>query len=92
MVTIRGVYDGKDIKPLPTESLPAVDHDVPVAITFLEEIPADGDRRRRQAQIARRMRAARQAMSVLGESVKDLVEAGRERYDYRLDLVPSSQE
>jgi hypothetical protein len=78
MVTIRGVYDGKDIKPLPTESLPAVDHEVPVAITFLEEIPADGDKRERQAEIAKRMRRSRQAMPALAESVKDLVEAGRE--------------
>ena len=79
MVTIRGVYDGKAIKPLPTEALPAVDHEVPVAITFLEDIPAGGDRRQRQEQIAKRLRSSRQAMAALGESVKDLVEAGRER-------------
>ena len=78
MVTIRGVYDGKEIKPLPTEPLPVVDHEVAVAITFLEEIPYAGDRRQHQAQIAKRMRASRQAMALLGESVKDLVEAGRE--------------
>ncbi len=79
MMTIRGVYDGKAIKPLPTESLPAVDHEVPVAITFLEEIPADGDKRKRQAETAKRMRASREAMPALEESVKDLVEKGRER-------------
>jgi hypothetical protein len=79
MMTIRGVYDGKAIKPLPTESLPDVDHEVPVAITFLEEIPVDGDKRKRQAEIVKRMRDSRQAMQALAESVKDLVEAGRER-------------
>lgn len=78
MMTIRGVYDGKNIKPLPTESLPAVDHEVPVAITFLEKISVDRHTRPDQVEIARRMRASRQAMAVLGESVKDLVEAATE--------------
>lgn len=76
MMTIRGIYDGKNFKPLSTESLPEVDHEVPVAITFLEEIQPDG--LRRQMQIAKRMRTAREAMPVLSESLKELVEAGRE--------------
>lgn len=76
MMTIRGIYDGKNIKPLPTEPLPEVDHEVPVAITFLEEMHPDG--LQTQQQIARRMRTAREAMPILSESLKELVEAGRE--------------
>lgn len=79
MVTILGVYDGKNIKPLPTETLPDVDHEVPVAITFLEDTPVKAHTRAFQAQIAKRMRAARQAMPVLGQTIKELVEDGRER-------------
>jgi hypothetical protein len=79
MLTIRGVYDGKSFKALPTESVPAVDHEVPVAIIFLEEVSTEILKRRDQIEVAERMRAAREAMSPLGVPVSDLVEKGRER-------------
>lgn len=34
MLTIRGVYDGKTIKPLPDQPLPKVEGEIPVVITF----------------------------------------------------------
>jgi hypothetical protein len=37
LLTVRGVYDGKVIKVLPTELLPLVARKVPVAILFLED-------------------------------------------------------
>ncbi|GIV17042.1 MAG: hypothetical protein KatS3mg022_2477 [Armatimonadota bacterium] len=41
MWTIRGVYDGKTIRPLPGERLPDVEGEVPVQIIFqLEDTPA----------------------------------------------------
>lgn len=41
MLTIRGVYDGKTIRPLPGERLPEVEGEVPVQIIFqLEDTPA----------------------------------------------------
>lgn len=79
MLTVRGTFDGKEFKPLPSERVPAIDREVPVAMLFLEEVGADNERTRRQLEIAARMRAARAAMAPLGMSVKDLVEAGRER-------------
>jgi hypothetical protein len=79
MLTIRGVYDGKTFKVLPTEPLPEVQQEVPVAIIFLEDIPIETQRRQDQIEIAERMRSAREAMPPLGISVKDLVEEGRER-------------
>lgn len=79
MLTVRGVYDGKVFKPLPSEKVPLVHREVPVAILFLEDITAGNERKQRQAEIAARMRAARAMMAPLGMSVKDLVEAGRER-------------
>ena len=79
MLTIRGVYDGKTFSALPSEPLPLVEREVPVAIVFLEEVSPAADRRQRQVEIARRMRAARDAMPPLGMSVKELIEAGRER-------------
>lgn len=79
MLAIRGVYDGKTFRALPNEPIPTVDREVPIAIVFLEEISLKAQRRQHLVEVAKRMRAARDAMSPLGVSVKDLVEAGRER-------------
>ena len=79
MLAIRGVYDGKTFSALPNEPVPRVQREVPVAIVFLEEVAPEADRRPHQVEVARRMRAARNAMPPLGVSVKELIEAGRER-------------
>jgi hypothetical protein len=79
MLAIRGVYDGKTFSALPNEPVPQVQREVPVAIVFLEEVASEADRRQHQVGVARRMRAARNAMPPLGVSVKELIEAGRER-------------
>ena len=79
MLAIRGVFDGKTFSALPNEPLPQVQRQVPVAIVFLEEVSPAADRHQRQVEVARRMRAARDAMPPLGMSVKELIEAGRER-------------
>lgn len=79
MLTIRGVYDGRGFRPLPSESLPHVHRKVPVAIVFLEDISGEEETAQSQLNIAGRMRAARNAMLPLGMSVKNLVEEGRER-------------
>jgi hypothetical protein len=79
MLTVRGIYDGKTFRVLPSERVPVVRRKVPVAIIFLEDVAAEERKRKRQVEVARRMRAARAAMEPLGMSVKDLVEAGRER-------------
>jgi hypothetical protein len=79
MIAIRGVYDGKTFSALPSEPLPQVQREIPVAIVFLEEVLLAADHHQHQAEVARRMRAARDAMPPLGMSVKELVEAGRER-------------
>lgn len=63
MLTIRGVYDGKTFSALPNEPLPQVQREVPVAIIFLAEVAPENDERQRQAGVARRMRAARDAAS-----------------------------
>jgi len=79
MLAIRGVYDGKTFKALPTELVPVVHGEVPIAIVFLEDVSAQREPRQHLVAVANRMRAAREAMTPLGMSVKDLVEAGRER-------------
>lgn len=79
MLTIRGVYDGKTFSALPHEPLPEVQREVPVAIIFLAEVAPENDERQRQAGVARRMRAARDAMPPMGVDVKELIETGRER-------------
>jgi len=79
MLAIRGVYDGKIFRALPTEPVPAVQREVPVAIIFLEDVTDISHSRQYQVEVAQRMRAARQVMAPLGVCVKDLVEAGRER-------------
>jgi hypothetical protein len=79
MLAIRGVYNGKTFSALPSEPLPRVQRDVPVAIIFLEEVLPETDSRQHQIEVARRMRAARDTMPPLGVSVKELIEEGRER-------------
>lgn len=79
MLTIRGIYDGKTFKVLPTEPLPNIQGEVPVAIIFLEDVSVEVQKRQHQIEVARQMRAAREAMPPLEMSVKDLVEEGRER-------------
>ena len=79
MIAIRGVYNGKTFSALPGEPLPQVQRDMPVAIIFLEEVSLEEAKRPYQVEVARRMRAARDAMPPLGMSVKELIEAGRER-------------
>jgi len=79
MRAIRGVFDGETFNALPGEPLPAVEREIPVAIVFLEETPSDDETRQRQLSIAKRMRAAREAMPPLDVTVKDLIEAGRVR-------------
>jgi hypothetical protein len=77
MLTVRGTYDGKTFRVLPSEKLPRVTREVPVAIIFLEEMPEE---RRRQLQVeaAQWMRAIRESMPVLDVSIKDLIEEGRD--------------
>jgi len=79
MLTLRGVCDGKTLRILPTEPLPPVEREVPVAIVFLEDIEVAAQGRDRQVEAAKRMRAARQLMPPLEVNIKDLIEEGRER-------------
>ena len=78
MYAIRGIYDGKQVKVLPSEVLPRVNREVMVAIIFWEDLRRDHSSRS-QYDIARRMRAAREAMPPLQMSIKAMVEDGRER-------------
>jgi len=78
MLAVRGIYAGKTIRVLPTEKLPKVTREVPVAIIFLEDL-ADAQRRQLQIEAARRMRARRAAMAPLDMSLKDMIEDGRYR-------------
>lgn len=79
MIAIQGTYDGKSIKPLPSERLPEVNREVPVAIVFLEDSVNQEERRKRQLETALRMRAQRDAMEPLGMTVAELLEESRER-------------
>jgi hypothetical protein len=78
MLAVRGIYDGKSIRALPSERLPEITGSVRVAIIFLENV-IDEPARRRQIETARRMRLRRAQMHPLRERIKDLIEEGRER-------------
>jgi hypothetical protein len=71
MIAIQATYDGKNFKPLPSERLPEVNREIPVAIVFLEEgstqneKPEQDEKRRRLLDSALRMRAQRDAMEPL---------------------------
>jgi hypothetical protein len=79
MIAIQGTFDGKNIKPLPSERLPEVNREIPVAIVFLEDGINHEERRKRQLETALRMRAQRDAMEPLGMTVAELLEESRER-------------
>ena len=79
MLTVQGIYDGKTFSALPSEPLPRVQRQVPVAIIFLVDVSLEEHGEQWQADVAKRMRAARDAMPPLDLSVKELIETGRER-------------
>ncbi len=77
MFAVRGIYDGKTFRVLPSEKLPPVKGEVPVAIIFLES-PTDEQRQQYQIEAAQRMHAIRESMLVLDTPIKDLIEEGRD--------------
>ncbi|MBS1787989.1 MAG: hypothetical protein JST85_09720 [Acidobacteria bacterium] len=85
MIAVQATYDGKEFKPLPSERLPDVKGEVPVAIVFLhegtiqEEKPDQGqnEKRKRLLESALRLRAQRDAMEPLGMTVAELLEESR---------------
>ena len=77
MIAVRGIYDCKTFRVLPSEKLPRVNGKVPVAIIFLEP-PTDEQRRQYQIEAAQRMHAIRESMPVLETPIKDLIEEGRD--------------
>ncbi len=79
MLAIKGVYNGKSVIISPSEKAPHINHEVAVAIIFLEEFNEKQERSVRLLEIARKMRARREKMMPLNMNIKELVEAGRER-------------
>ena len=79
MIAIQATYDGKNFKPLPSEQLPEVGREIPVAIIFLEGTLAAKPPERSQREIAEEMWAARAKMQPLGMSIPEMIEEGRER-------------
>jgi hypothetical protein len=79
MQTIRGVYDGRAVRLLPTETLPAVEGEVEVEIRLPEAAAATGEIRERRVEAARRLLTARAATPALGVPVWELVDDGRDR-------------
>jgi hypothetical protein len=78
LVAVRGTYDGKTFRILPSEKLPRVTGETPVAIIFLE--PAISDQQRQlQIEAAQWMRARRAQMLPLNSTIKDMIEEGREQ-------------
>jgi len=78
MLTLRGTYDGKTFRVLPSEKLPKITREVPVAIIFLEDVTPER-RWQLQMEAAQWMRALRARMPPLDMSIRDMIEEGRER-------------
>jgi hypothetical protein len=76
MIAVQATYDGKEFKPLLSESFPKVATEVKVAIVFLENETTSAES---QKDIFLRMRAARDAMPPLGMDIREMIEEGRER-------------
>jgi hypothetical protein len=78
LTAIRGTYDGKNFRVQPSEKLPKVAGEVPVAIVFLDPIPDMTEEQQRQFDAMHRMRVRRAEMEPLDFPIKDLIEEGRE--------------
>ena len=76
MIAVQATYDGKEFRPLPSESFPQVANAVKVAIVFLENEASPAESQR---EIFARMRAARDAMPPLEMDIREMIEEGRER-------------
>lgn len=74
MLTIKGVYDGKTIRPLPGEPLPQVQGTIPVEITFLSEAEVLHS----WGETLAKLQAERAKIPPLEGTVKDLIVAGRD--------------
>lgn len=48
MVAVKGVYDGRVVRPAPGEAIPYVEEEVPVVILFLEALLARAEAADRQ--------------------------------------------
>jgi hypothetical protein len=85
MLALRGVYDGKTIRLLPSETAPQVQGETPVAVIFLlEDIAYLGKSPEAPAKIpasvaAQQLDALRAKLGPIGVSVKDLIDEGRYR-------------
>ncbi len=83
MIAVQATYDGKEFKPLPSERLPEVNGEVPVAIVFLDEVAIQNgkygqdEKRKRLLESALRLRAQRDAREPLGMTVAELLEESR---------------
>jgi len=76
MLTIRGVYDGKTIRPLPGEPLPKVEGEIEVQIVFMQPEPDALQQWREALALLRQMR---DRTAPLEETIKELIEADRVR-------------
>ncbi|HEX6384900.1 MAG TPA: hypothetical protein VF177_09535 [Anaerolineae bacterium] len=79
MLAVRGTYDGKTFRSSPSEKLPDISGEIPVAIIFLEPLLEDQQQQQRQREAAKWMRAKRAQMAPLDISIKDMIEEGREQ-------------
>jgi hypothetical protein len=79
MVAVQAIYDGKEFKPLPSESFPDVNGEVPVMIVFSEDVAVENGAEKSQQEIIEEMWAVRAKMQLLGMSISEMIEEGRER-------------
>src|SRR5438309_178979 len=73
MQTIRGVYDGKTIRPLPAEPLPDVDGEIPVEIVFVKEGMNEEELRRQRTAALARLRESRAATPPWNCSLREMI-------------------
>lgn len=79
MVAVQATYDGKEFKPLLSESFPSVEKEVPVTIVFPEGVASENLTEKSQQELIEEMWAARAKMQPLGMSIPEMIEEGRER-------------
>ena len=77
MITVRGIYNGKTIRPVDNQHFPDVDHEVPVVISFPFNAELQETSLERTIEAVEALLRLPEITLQGTETVKDLIEYGR---------------
>ncbi len=79
MQAVRALYDGTRLRPLPMERLPVVETEIPVIVIFDEVANEEQPMLSQRREALERLRTARTLTLPLDNSLREMIEDGRDR-------------